>query len=639
MGAIADFAFGPLELVGWAAQAALLAAVLIGPGGPIRLGRASVSFCLLVISLGWVFRLAILFALASGGFQYWLGDDPLRWLATWLQMRGMPTSEAVPLSWMDGTRWLHGTAMWLISDPLLASKLVSASYAVLPLIGLFAFAQALFRRRAFSAVCVAFATPYWLDILLSSGTMAEMPTVGFMLTGSALTLEGLRRPIGKTRTRLLGFGALAFAGATAFHLSAWLQLAGILLFLLPCFLSQSAQAPWRGLRAWLGFSALATSQCVLWLSRVWWTTGSPLTAFSEVGSTDLFKIGGPTALFQTVGAEMSAVSALLVVLVLLALALAIALQWPGRWEEVLLARFAARRIRAIRAAAWLLTAVAGFAVFAELSRILAPLPAADVERLWVNLGVFPVSLLYCWFTFLPLVGFGFVHALVARSPTAPPLRGVIGCMALVLLVMIATALTGGANVTPFRTVLPLATAAIPLALAPVFALRRPEPSQALERRGPTLQGPSWVAIVLAVLVLSQQVVVNHRRILSELSDPEIAHAPWPSWAADVDALGAWLRSERRLPGQLSEANLSLPFALVLEQDLWGLKQLLIEYKVGDPGAFARPQSEIRRNAQVNAAIIDGLRSGQLLIADYEVRDPRVAGITRVASFRIYQAIR
>jgi hypothetical protein len=78
LGAIAEFEIGPMELGGWILQILLLAVVVLRPEARIRLRLPTLSECLLVLSLGWVIRLGYLFALASGGLGYWIGDEPLR---------------------------------------------------------------------------------------------------------------------------------------------------------------------------------------------------------------------------------------------------------------------------------------------------------------------------------------------------------------------------------------------------------------------------------------------------------------------------------------------------------------------------------------------------------------------------------
>jgi hypothetical protein len=112
---------------------------------------------------------------------------------------------------------------------------------------MFVFTQAVFRHRAFSVVCVVFVAPFWIDILLSSGTMTEMPTTGAILGGGGALIVALRMPIGSRRTVCLFGAGVSFAVATMFHLTAWLQLTGILLFVFP---SGYARESDRRTRAW-----------------------------------------------------------------------------------------------------------------------------------------------------------------------------------------------------------------------------------------------------------------------------------------------------------------------------------------------------------------------------------------------------
>ena len=253
MGTLAEFTYGPMELIGWGLQILLVALVSWRAAGPIRLPEPGISFCLLVLCLGWVLRLAYLFALASDGFMYWIGDDPIRWLDAWSWLHSPPEELGTVSVWMPGTTLLHGVAMRLISNPLYASKLLSASYSVMSLAGVFVFAQALFRNRVISLASVVFLAPFWIDILLSTGTMAEMPTVGAMLGGAGALLIGLRLPVGRRRTLFLLCAAASFAIATLFHVVAWIQLTGILLFLLPVFLSSNHGSPLSRFRSWILF--------------------------------------------------------------------------------------------------------------------------------------------------------------------------------------------------------------------------------------------------------------------------------------------------------------------------------------------------------------------------------------------------
>jgi hypothetical protein len=118
MGALGEFTYGPVELVGWGLQILLIALVSRRAGGPIRLPEPGISFCLLVLCLGWVFRLTYLFALASDGLMYWIFDDTSRWLTSWSWLNS-PSQELIGRgTWMPGTTALHGAVMALIPNPL-----------------------------------------------------------------------------------------------------------------------------------------------------------------------------------------------------------------------------------------------------------------------------------------------------------------------------------------------------------------------------------------------------------------------------------------------------------------------------------------------------------------------------------------
>ena len=234
----------------------------------------SLSFCFLAIALAWVWRLAYQFVLSSGGFAFFVPDDPTRWgmAHAWARDPFFVTWDGI---WLGATFYLHGAAMWIVDDPLLASKFVSVLYNVLPLAGIFIFTQSLYRDRLISSVAVLFAAPWWHHILLGSGAMTEMPVVGLMLGASGFLIMGLKGPI-RRRLGALCAAAACYFLATAFHYIAWLQLAAVLVVLLIYSLA-SRSAPERfGLRSWFFFSLASTGYCILWALGCWIKFGDPL---------------------------------------------------------------------------------------------------------------------------------------------------------------------------------------------------------------------------------------------------------------------------------------------------------------------------------------------------------------------------
>jgi hypothetical protein len=261
----------------------------------------------LALTLGWAWRLVYQFVLASSGFWYFVADDPCRWLLAWSWSREpfLITWDGI---WQGATFYLHGLAMRIGGDPLVASKFVSAFYPLICLAGILVFTLGLYRDGRLAAAAVAFAAPWSLHVLLGTGTMTEMPVVGLLLGGSGLLLAGLRAE-GPRRRRLLVFAALALAAATAFHFVAWMIVAAILGAAL-------LYALWRGKpegfgpARWLAFSLLATSYCTIWIVGCWVKFGRPfdfLRRYAELNTVFAGPLGVsgrllpyPSALLDTV---------------------------------------------------------------------------------------------------------------------------------------------------------------------------------------------------------------------------------------------------------------------------------------------------------------------------------------------------
>jgi len=650
--ALTEFTYGPTELVGWGLQILLIALVSRRAGGAIRLPEPGISFCLLVLSLGWVLRLAYLFALASDGFMYWIGDDPVRWLTSWSWLRSHPGELNTVAIWMPGTFFLHGAVMALIPNPLYASKLLSASYSVMSLAGVFVFAQALFRNRVVSLACVVFLAPFWIDILLSTGTMAEMPTVGAMLGGAGALLYGLRLPVGRTRTLVLLCAAGSFAIATLFHMVAWILLTGILLFLLPVFLRSEHGSPLTRFRSWVLFCAASTSWCFAWAIDQWISTGSPFTALSDVGDLTRHKIGGPVDLAALLGPVVSAGELAIVAVAVVALLVLTGLYFvtPGEDERVR-GRFGVAQLRGARWGAAILSVACWLAAFSVIQDWMSALPREEHERVVANWTVFPASLAYCLHYYLPLVLNGLFVAFRKQEGQQREPRLVLACIGWVLVILMATSVTGGANLTPFRTVLALSAALLPFAIAPLFGRsssdRAPE-GVSNEDSVKGIQRSAWPAIGVALLALGANAVANHTRIDSEVPVPSMLKSDPPPQIifnlvydvkrkpADIAALGSWVRAETKAPGYLSAENLSHPFELVLFFENIGLNQALIEYHVSDPARFAHPHRLEEPVLQTQDQSIAKLVEGQVLIADYKIEVSELRLITRVGQYWIYE---
>lgn len=289
-----------LELLGWIVQVALIASVASGRVR-LRLPEPTLAVCTIVILAAWLFRLAELFALASTGLDYWIGDDALRWAkaARWWSD---PYLVRLDEDWLAGGYVLHGLAMEIAGDPLVGSKLLAALLAVLPLAGLFVFAQAIFERRAVSCACVIVAAPWWIHVLLSSGTMTGMPTTGLMLGGSGLLIFAAREAGTSRRVWLVAGAALLFAAATALHFASWLQLAAVIACLGVHAVTRPPDRRREALCEWLGFIVSSTPFCVAFLLYAWVETGRPLGLFEGLAAQTTYKLGGADATWLEIGA-------------------------------------------------------------------------------------------------------------------------------------------------------------------------------------------------------------------------------------------------------------------------------------------------------------------------------------------------
>jgi len=419
------------------------------------------------------------------------------------------------------------------------SKLLSAALAILPLVGLFLFAQAIYERRTLSCACVIVAGPWWIQVLLSSGAMTEMPTTGLLLAGAALSIFAVREDRTPRRRRLLAGSALLFATATSLHFASWLQLAAVI----GCLFAYSATrvAGRRGvaLAECAGFAIIATLFCVAWLLHNWMVTGSPLGVLEDLAAPSEVKIGG-------------------------------------------------------------------------------------LEASWLERGlIYPGAVVYSVRALLPLVAWGIVWPFLASWEGAPRARWVLGCLGVVLLSLVSSALVGGTNVTPFRTVTALATALVPFALAPLLIETR--------NARPDGKGVGRIGPALAGLVLASLIVVNQQRIFLEAPTPTATPLMIDRARAlrsDARALGAWLRREEAVPRRLTEHQLARPFLVVLSPPAH-FKSVALEYAIGDP----------RRIEYVDFANSTTVRlqPGRIVISDHAIDHPRLRPVTRIASYHVYES--
>ena len=240
--------------------------------------------CVIAILVAWIWRLVYCFVLASSGFWYLVPDDVARWLLSW----GWAISPYLITwdgIWQGGTFYVHGAAMAVLRDPLVASKFVSAFSNLLPLIGIFVVAQGLYRNAWLSSVAVVAAGPWWLHILLGTGAMTEMPVTGWMLTGIGLLFLALDA---ETEERSSGAALLAaafcFLAGTTYHIVAWMILVSFLLVFAPRLFSTPKPAVRRRLPLFLGISF---AYCIAWSLGCWIKFGNPLSYLAAYNANNL----------------------------------------------------------------------------------------------------------------------------------------------------------------------------------------------------------------------------------------------------------------------------------------------------------------------------------------------------------------
>lgn len=278
--------FSGYEYAFMAVQGALMLLVLLGWAR--RLGawwqaEPATSACLLAVCLGACLRLMAVFLLASIGFTYLATDDPCRWGMAWgwVQNPYAITHDGV---WQTWDFALHGLPMMVLNDPLIASKLMAALFCLAPLAAMWVFTQGVFADRRLACAATLATAPLWLHVLLSTGAMAEMPTVTFFMAGVGLLTAALRRAPSRRRRAYLIGSALAFIAATSFHTTAWLQLVVVLGGLLVFAMSWRGQRVQFGPKAWFLFAMASSLFCLAWLVGCWFKFGNALHTF-EIYST------------------------------------------------------------------------------------------------------------------------------------------------------------------------------------------------------------------------------------------------------------------------------------------------------------------------------------------------------------------
>lgn len=277
------------EVVLWILQAALIVVLFRKTRRVEPTSAVQVMTVLFVMSLAWNWRLVYEFAIGSSGFWFFVEDDVARFLmsADWKNHPYFLTWDGI---WQGGTFYLHGLAMKVVRDSMVASKLVSATYSLLSLIGVYLFTQGLFRNRRLSLAVVLVTAPLWFHLLISTGTMTEMPTTGLMMAGAGLLLMSAS-PDTHRRALLQWLAAASFFLGTAFHVTAWMMLVPILgVWFLWAIRMQKQDS--RALARFFLCAVVSVSYIVAWLGVCWARFGTPFHMFKDYAKFVVRDAGG-----------------------------------------------------------------------------------------------------------------------------------------------------------------------------------------------------------------------------------------------------------------------------------------------------------------------------------------------------------
>lgn len=650
-----------VEVAGWLLQFLLIVLVVWGGSG-IRKGtlpEPSAGACFGVICLAWAWRMSHLFVLASGDFTFWMGDDTrrfinaFRWSTDPYFLLPLPDNAVLgPGPEVPATHVVHGLMMMLFDDPLVGSKLASSVYNVIPLAGVFLFANAVFRNRLLACAAVLFLGPHWLQVFWGSGTLTELPMTGLLLAGGAFAIESFRRESGH-RTRHAIAAAVLLALATTFHLTAWIYLGGILAVALAAFALRKGYRDRREIASTAILVFGSPLFCLIWMFHNWFHTDRPFFFMAELANLDFYKIGGPVPLseaFVTVFAPVTpAYRWLYGFFVSGALALVV-LELARRSSRGRLRRLADRlgavNLRRIQIGAGVI--MAACAIAAVICR-----PFWGPAFLWppnsvvlTDLKSYPQSIVFTLRFILPLLVLGLVYPWLRREEKWRFPRWMLPGLAAILGLFTWTALRGGTNLTPFRTMAPLSAALIPYALAPLLLPHAKSPDDAEGRDFPFHR--SWREPVFAVLVLLSAgfyLADNSSKLETRRSiqlyvlhnfGPEFLHDT-NRVDSDLYALGAWVRRESIDPRYLSSRNWKQPFRVWIPPggffDARGDTWRIIVHAIGNPSWLEHHDFAYQGKLK---GLLKDLRPGQVLIATEPVDSPRLRRIVRLGTVFVYE---
>ncbi|MGH0029445.1 MAG: hypothetical protein ACQGVC_06625, partial [Myxococcota bacterium] len=241
-------------------------------------------------------------------------------------------------------------------------------------------------------------------------------------------------------------------------------------------------------------------------------------------------------------------------------------------------------------------------------------PLADVVAdVLANASIYPVSVGFSLRFLLPLVVFGALAPLLRHDRDARRARAALAVLATALLLLVATSLASGTNITPFRTVAPIAAALVPLAAAALF------PAVRHTGRWPRPALTAGALLVLLSFAHAHSQVFEHRHVGTTMWGVE---APRPA-GPGLFALGRWLRREvpRRPP--VDAPPVRLP---VLQAQNIGFS--LFAHAIGDPAWI---------DSSHRSQILSGLTAGQLVVSGRPIQRPELSPLLRIGIHHVYEA--
>jgi len=241
----------------------------------MRRGDRPVGFVLTVLC-GMLLQAALLTYLVQHGFVSLSADEFSRSLRS---QRWAAAPEIVWWSgvWMPAELYLHGLSHWLFDDPLVGPRVTVflSSWVLMTYVAL------LVRRMwgdplvTFVAVIILASHPWY--VALSGTPMLDIYYLSFFVAG----IYYLSCWLEEHRDRHLMLAAVAFMGASAFHISSWLFIASVDLCLIPIAVAAVRAGDRARLARLCAFGALSSVFVGYYLVATWVMEGSVGAGIAE----------------------------------------------------------------------------------------------------------------------------------------------------------------------------------------------------------------------------------------------------------------------------------------------------------------------------------------------------------------------